>query len=57
MADIMPILSKSRIAVDGVGVPRQVIRTYGTKEDKDMHLGLTARNINDKLAQFLEKEL
>ena len=57
MTDIMPILSKGGIAVDGVGVPRQVMRTYGTKADKDMHIGLTAQNIYGKLIQFLERTL
>lgn len=57
MTDILPILSTGRIAVDGVGVPRRVMRTYGTKEDNDIHIGLTAENINVKLIQFLEKEL
>ena len=57
MKDILPVLSEGRVAVDGVGVPRQVMRTYGTKQDKDMNLGLTAHNIRNKLVCFLEREL
>lgn len=57
MTDIMPVLSTGKVAVDGVGVPRQVMRTYGTKEDKDTHIGLTAQNIYHRLIQFLEREL
>lgn len=57
MTDILPVLAKGRIAIDGVGVPREVMRTYGTKEDKDRYLGLTAQNIYAKLVQFLEREL
>ena len=57
MKDILPILSERRIAIDGVGIPRQVMRTYGTKQDKDRELGLTAQNIRYRLQQFLEREI
>ena len=57
LTDIMPVLSTYRIAVDGVGVPRQVMRNYGTKEDKDVHIGLTAQNIYGRITHFLEREL
>lgn len=57
MKDILPILSERRIAVDGVGIPRQVMRTYGTKQDKDRELGLTAQNIRYRLQQFLERDI
>lgn len=57
MADLFPIFSQRRIIMDGIGVPRQVMRTYGTKADKDMHIGLTEQGIYDKIRCFLEREI
>lgn len=36
-----------------IGVPRQVLRTYGTKTDKDVNLGLDARSIRGRITAFI----
>ena len=43
------------VTIDEIGVPRQVLRSYGSKRDKDMQLGLTVLNIKKKLTAFLEE--
>lgn len=50
--DIVLSLKGKSIIVDSIGVPRKVLRDYGTKEEKDELYGLTAQSIYDKLAQF-----
>ena len=50
--DIILSLKGKSLIVDSIGVPRKVLRDYGTKEEKDELYGLTAQSIYDKLAQF-----
>lgn len=40
------------IRLSGIGVPRKVLRTYGTKEEKDVLLGLTSENIRAQAESF-----
>jgi len=50
--DIVLALKGKSLIVESIGVPRKVLRDYGTKKEKDALYGLTARAIYDKLAQF-----
>lgn len=50
--DIVFALKGKSLIVDSIGVPRKVLRDYGTKKEKDVLYGLTAKVIYDKLAQF-----
>ena len=50
--DIIFALKGKSLIVDSIGVPRKVLRDYGTKKEKDVLYGLTARAIYDKLVQF-----
>ena len=50
--DIVFALKGKSLIVDSIGVPRKVLRDYGTKKEKDVLYGLTAKAIYDKLAQF-----
>ena len=51
--DILQALNGMTIKVEEVGVPLQVLRTYGTKIEKDTHLGLDAKTIRERLVAFL----
>lgn len=54
VASIMVSLLAGRTyAIDGVGVPREVLRNYGTKSEKDRYCGLTVCNIKKNLLNFL----
>ena len=50
--DIVFALKGKSLIVESIGVPRKVLRDYGTKKEKDILYGLTAQVIYDKLAQF-----
>lgn len=50
--DIVFALKGKSLIVDSIGVPRKVLRDYGTKKEKDVLYGLTAKAIYDKLAQL-----
>lgn len=52
-ADIMQALSGCPVQLGEAGVPLEVLRSYGTKQDKDLHLGLTPQGIRSRLEQFL----
>ena len=52
-ADIMQALNGYAVQIVESGVPLEVLRTYGTKADKDRHLGLDAAGIRKKLEQML----
>lgn len=53
--DLIRAADGMRIAIDGIGVPLEVMRSYGTKEEKDMHLGFTASAIRQKIQSFLDR--
>lgn len=54
-ADILlPGLAGRRASVRSIGVPREVIRNYGTKEEKDAFYGLTEDAIRAKILAFLQ---
>ena len=53
--DIIKATKGMCVTIDEIGVPRQVLRSYGSKRDKDMQLGLTVLNIKKKLTAFLEE--
>ena len=50
--DIVFALKGKSLIVESIGIPRKVLRDYGTKKEKDVLYGLTAQAIYDKLAQF-----
>lgn len=54
-ASIMQALHGRAVQMEEAGVPLEILRTYGTKKDKDVHLGLCAEEIRKKLDRFLEK--
>ena len=53
--DIIKATKGMCVTIDEIGVPRQVLRSYGSKRDKNMQLGLTVLNIKKKLTAFLEE--
>lgn len=52
--DISQALQELPSRIKAIGVPRQVIRNYGSVEQHDDALGLTAEGIRAKIVQFLE---
>lgn len=53
-ADVIRAAKGMRIEIDGMGVPLTILRSYGTKNEKDIHLGFTASNIKQKIQNFIE---
>lgn len=51
--DILQALNGTPIQIEEVGVPLQILRTYGTKKEKDAHLGLDAKSIRERLVAFV----
>lgn len=52
-ADIVSALQGQPIRLSGAEVSLKILRSYGTKRDKDIALGLDARGIYKKLERFL----
>lgn len=53
VADVVAALAPAAARVEAIGVPRRVLRNYGTPEEHDAALGLTAAGIRDRLQQLL----
>lgn len=53
-ADILSALSGKSVCYADAGIPRQVLRSYGTKLEKDENLGLDARGVRQRLEQFMK---
>lgn len=52
-ADIMQALDGFAVQIAETGVPLEVLRTYGTKADKDRYLGLDESGIKRQIQQVL----
>lgn len=52
-ADILLAAKGLDVDIDGIGVPLEVLRTYGTKREKDIQLGLSAAGIKKRLCDFI----
>lgn len=50
--DVVFALKGKPLVIESIGVPRKVLRDYGTKKEKDELYGLTAKEIRNKLTQF-----
>ena len=50
--DVFFALKGKPLVIESIGVPRKVLRDYGTKKEKDELYGLTANEIRNKLTQF-----
>ncbi|MEM7030562.1 MAG: transketolase C-terminal domain-containing protein [Chloroflexota bacterium] len=51
--DIAKSLQKTASRIEAIGIPRQVIKRYGSAERHDQELGLDATGIRTRIAQFL----
>lgn len=54
-ADICAALEGERVLLGGAEIPLEVLRSYGTKRDKDAALGLDAAGIRRQLETFLAR--
>lgn len=52
--DIAQAVKGTYVEQDELAVPRNVIRSYGTKLDKDKRFGLTSENIRNRLITFIQ---
>ncbi len=52
-ADIVGALSGRSVRIGGAEIPLEVLRSYGTKSEKDGRLGLDAAGIRSRLEAFL----
>lgn len=50
--DIQKALNKTTEICE-ISVPKQILRNYGTKNDKDQYLGLTASSIRQRIVEFI----
>lgn len=51
--DIMDSLRGMSVRLEEAGVPLEVLRTYGTKTEKDIAFGLDANSLKEKISIFL----
>lgn len=51
--DVVAAFAPVAVRIDGVGVPHEVTRGYGTTDDYDTEYGLTREGIGERLRRFL----
>lgn len=54
IADLVAALAPEPVRIEAVGIPRRVLANYGTAEQHDAALGLTAAGIRTRLDRLLE---
>lgn len=47
--EVVDSLKPNAIKIEYVGLPHEIFRNYGTKQEKDIYYGLTVENIKNKL--------
>lgn len=53
-SDVVEAFSGRDVRLGGAEIPLEVLRSYGSKKDKDEHLGLDAAGIRARLTVFLQ---
>jgi len=53
IADVVQALAPASVRVESIGIPRRVLRNYGTADEHDAALGLTAAGIRARLDALL----
>lgn len=53
VADVVAALAPAPVRVEAMGVPRRVVSNYGTAEEHDAALGLTAAGVRARLDELL----
>lgn len=54
LADIVQALAPGAVRVEAMGVPRRVLRSYGTADEHDEALGMTAPGVRARLEPMLD---
>jgi len=54
---LLPALAGRSVSLESVGIPREVIRNYGTKEEKDAYYGLTENAIREKIVASIRRKV
>jgi transketolase len=52
-SEVLQTVGSRPIALDFVGIPKKFLNNYGSAEDHDKHIGLTAENIKSRLERFI----
>jgi transketolase len=52
--DVVKAFEGKSVSIEHIGIPREIIRTYGTKKEKDDYFSLTVNTIKNKLKNILE---
>ena len=55
LPEIYSAMKGRAVQIECLGVPREILRTYGTKAEKDFTLGLTPEKIKARLKNLLEE--
>lgn len=55
LPEIMETLSSTPILLESVGVPMQMLTNYGTASEHDESIGLTYKNIREKLLKLIKQ--
>jgi hypothetical protein len=53
ISDVVTALAPTAVRVEAIGVPRRVLSNYGTADEHDAALGLTAHGIRARLESLL----
>ncbi len=53
--DIVSALQGKHLMIDSIGVPNEFLNKYGKAEEHDEYIGLTAKNINKKLTDLINR--
>lgn len=53
MPDIIKTLNPKPISIESIGVPREFLSNYGSAEEHDEYIGLTPKNIKEKLNKLI----
>ena len=53
VSDVNEAIRDQAIKIFSIGIPRKILRSYGTKLEKDRNLGFTGENIRNALIQLI----
>lgn len=53
--DILSAFEGEALSIEFVGVPHRILQTYGTKDEIDESIGITVKNIREKLTALIER--
>ena len=52
--DVVKAFEGKPISIEHIGIPREIIRSYGTKDEKDIFFGMIFENIRNRIELMIE---